>query len=248
MKSKFIDLLLYALLFVFVAAFPVDRFPIDPIYQTVIQIGLRVLLIGFYIYLIAKNKVKIFGIASFKFILFCIPFFLACFSNIIASQINGGVSPSQMGAEMLAVNIVLSFVIAVSEEILFRLFIHNSLTNCGSFKRILGSAGIFAAMHLLNLASVASVDALVTVLVQVVYDFGLGLMLGFLYEYSHSLTSCVILHFSFNLFNQVLVQYFGLTSSPICFYLTAIIIAIVLVAYALVIYFFYIQKMDRYFK
>ena len=248
MKFKLIDILLYVLLFVFVAAFPIDRIPVDLIYKETILIGLRILLIGFYIYIIVKNKMKIFGVANLKMLLFCIPFFLACFSNMIAANIDGAAVPSNMPGDLLATSIILSLLIAISEEIVFRLFIQNSLTKCGSFKRILGSAGIFAAMHLINLTNVSNVDALVTVLVQVVYDFGLGLLLGFMYEYGHSISSCMILHFSFNLCNEVLVKYYGFTSSQLCFYLTAVVIAIILILYAGSIYLFYIKKMDRYFR
>ena len=248
MKFKFIDLLLYALLFVFVAAFPVDRFQIPEIYRATIQIGLRVLLIGFYIFIIIKNKIKIFGMTSISALLFCVPFVIACFSNMIATSIEGTVSGVNMSGEMLAVSIVLSFTIAITEELLFRLFIQNSLTKVGSFQRIIGSAGIFAVMHLINLANVSSVDALVTVLIQVVYDFGLGLLLGFMYEFSHSIVACILFHFGFNLCNQVLFQYYGFNPSTLSFYLTAIVIAVILIGYTIAIYYFRFRKLDRYFR
>ena len=59
MRFRFYDLLLFALLFVFVAAFPVDLIPVDLTYQLLVRIGLRALLLTFYIYLIVKNKMKI---------------------------------------------------------------------------------------------------------------------------------------------------------------------------------------------
>jgi len=248
MRFKISDLLIFVLLFIFAAAFPVDRFNIADVYKVLIQIGLRLLIIVYYVYIIGKNRIKIFGMANYKNILLCIPFLLACFSNMIASKIDGTVTGVRMSGDLLAVSIVLCLLIAVTEEIVFRLFIHNSLTNCTPIKRILGSAGIFAAMHLLNLINVSNVDTLVQVLIQVIYDFGLGLLLGFLYEYSHSLTSSVILHFSFNLFNSVLISYFGFESSVICFYLTAVVIAVILIGYTLVVYLLYFKKLGRYFR
>lgn len=248
MRFKFIDILLYTLLFVFIVAFPVDLFQIDDIYKVIIQIGLRVLLIGFYIYIIVKNKIKIFNIFNVEALLCCAPFILACFSNMIATQINGTYMPSNMGGDLLAANIILSLLVAVSEEILFRLFIHNSLTKVTSFPRILASAGIFALMHLVNLANVRSVDALLLVLLQVFYNFGLGLMLGFLYEFSHSLTASIVLHFGFNLCNQVLFSFYGMNPDQLTFYLTAVVIAVVLIAYASIIYFCRFKKFDRYFR
>ena len=60
MKFRLVDVLVFALLFIFVAAFPVDLIPIDAIYKLVIQIGLRLLILGYYIYIIIINKINVF--------------------------------------------------------------------------------------------------------------------------------------------------------------------------------------------
>ena len=249
MRFKTSDLLLFVLLFIFVAAFPVDLIKVELTYQILIQIGLRGLLLTFYIYLIVKNKIKIFGMASWRNILLCLPFLLACFSNIIASSIDG----EFLGSSIKTIDVVLlsiyTLMIAISEEIIFRLFIHNALSRTSSIKRIFGSAGIFALMHLLNLVNVSTVGALVTVLVQTVYSFGLGLLLGFLYEYGHSLSACVILHFLFNMMNEVIYIYvLGGTAGELAFYLTAVVIAVVLSVYIVLLYKLYFDKLDKYFR
>ena len=249
MMLKRSDLLIFILLFIFVAAFPVDLIKVDLMYQLLIQIGLRCLLLTFYIYLIIKNKIKIFGVASWRHILMCLPFLLATVSNIIASSIDGGFTMVSLSPTLVGLYSLLIFLIAVSEEIVFRLFIHNSLSNTSSLKRIFGSAGIFALMHLLNLVNVSTVGALVSVLVQTVYTFGLGLLLGFLYEYGHSLTSCVVLHFTFNMLNRVIYNYvLGGYSSNIAFYLTAVVIGAILGVYVFILYKLYLSKLDRYFR
>lgn len=179
----------------------------------------------------------------------CLPFLLATVSNIIASSIDGGFTMVSLSPILVGLYSLLIFLIAVSEEIVFRLFIHNSLSNTSSLKRIFGSAGIFALMHLLNLVNVSTVGALVSVLVQTVYTFGLGLLLGFLYEYGHSLTSCVVLHFTFNMLNRVIYNYvLGGYSSNIAFYLTAVVIGVILGVYIFLLYKLYLSKLDRYFR
>ena len=90
MKFRLIDILIFALLFIFVAAFPVDLIPIDAIYKLVIQIGLRLLILGYYIYIIAINRINIFRFYNWKRLLLFVPFLLICFSNLIASGIEGG--------------------------------------------------------------------------------------------------------------------------------------------------------------
>ena len=98
------------------------------------------------------------------------------------------------------------------------------------------------------MVNISSVDGLVTVLIQVVYSFGLGILLGFVYEYTYSLPASIVLHFSFNFFNTVLYRYMGCVTSNFAFYMTAVVIAIVLIVYTFLIYWFVLSRNDRYFK
>ena len=213
-----------------------------------IRIGLRLMLLGYYIYIIIKNRMKVFGIANIINVLLCIPFVLISFSNITASLIDGGFSGVIEENSVFVAKIIMTLLIAISEEIVFRLFIHNSLYNTSSIKRIFASAGIFALMHLLNIVNVRYLEALVTVLLQTVYTFGLGLLLGILYEYGHSLTAAILLHFCFNFFNETLYEYLGGYCSSAAFYLTAVGYTIVVGAYAALITMFYFRKYNIYYR
>ena len=248
MRFRFIDLILFILLFIFVAAFPVDYIPVSYTYKLLILIGLRSLLLGYYIYIIIKNRVKIFGIANIKNLLLCTPFLLIGASNFIATWIDGEFIGITMEPLTFAFLSILTLITAITEEIIFRLIIHNALFLASSIKRIFASAGIFALLHLVNMFNVASIDALVTVLLQVAYTFGVGLLLGVFYEYSHSLTGAVVLHFAFNFFNQTLLTYVGGIPSNTSMYLTAIVISVVVGAYAALITFFIFRKYNRYYR
>lgn len=243
MRFKFIDILLFVLLLIFTSCFPYDKLGLSLLYQNIIAIGLKLLVLIYYIYVIYKNNIKVFGIANLKSILVCLPFLIACFSNLIAFKIDGGQLVSyKIDSSLFAVQIVLVLMSAILEEIVFRFFIHNSFIYVGSIKRIICSAGIFALMHLINIINVSSVDALMSLFIQVVYTFGLGLMLGFLYEYSHSLIACVGLHFLFNLFNSLLLTYFYPNTSELVQYITALVIAAVLIVYSLLINNYLLKK------
>ena len=248
MRFRMSDILLFALLFIFVAAFPVDLIPVVLTYQLLIRIGLRALLLTYYIYIIIKYKIKVFGNTNYRNLLLCIPFFIVCGSNFVASSIVGGFAGITMSALDFVLLTILTLMVAISEEIVFRLFIHNNLMVSSSLKRILYSATIFALMHLLNVVNVRTVASLVVVLVQTVYTFGLGLLLGVMYEYSYSLVGCMVLHFCFNFFNDTLYLYFGGHTSDLCFYITAAICGVVVLTYGLIITLFYFQKHDRYFR
>ena len=249
MKFRFSDLLIFALLFIFVAAFPVDLFRIDATYKLLIQISLRLLILFYYIYVCFVNRVNIFKFQNLKRALLFVPFLLACFSNLIAFGLDGAQTIGvTMTSGYLSLFIIYHFLGAVVEEFLFRLFIQSALVRVGSIKRILYGAAIFALFHLLNMVNISTVDGLVTVLIQVAYSFGLGILLGFIYEYTYSLPVCIFVHFAFNFFNTVLYQYMGCVTSNFAFYLTAVVIALVLAIYTFLIYWFVLRRNDRYFK
>ena len=248
MRFKYSDLLLFILIFVFVAAFPVDLLPIDYAYKLLVLIGLRLMLLSYYIYIIIKWRIKIFGVENIKNLLFCIPFVLIGFSNIIATKIDGTFGPIVTEPLVMVFLSILTLLTAITEEIIFRLFIQNALYRTSSVKRIFASAGIFALMHLLRMVNVSSIDALISVLLQTVYTFGLGLLLGVLYEYSHSLVGAIILHFCFNFFNDTLFTYLNCNPSTLSYYLSAVGTAIIVGIYALLITIFIFRKYNRYYR
>ena len=249
MRFKVTDLLIFSLLFVFVAAFPVDLLPISALYQLLIRICLRLLILIYYIYICFVNKINIFKFYNWKRVLLFTPFLLACFSNLIAAGIDGSVNGTiTMSDGYFSMLIIYHFLGAIVEEFLFRLFIQNALVNAGSIKRIMFSAAIFALFHLLNIVNISSVEGLTTILIQVVYSFGLGILLGFVYEYTYSLPASITLHFLFNFFNTVLIAYLNCQTTQFVFYMTAIVIAVVLATYTFLIYWFVLRRNSRYFR
>ena len=252
MKFKFIDILLFSLLFIFVIAFPVNLLGLDLFYQTLLSIGLKVLLLAYYIYILCRYHINIFKFANYRRALLFIPFLLACFSNIIALKISGVAFYFRYDPALLSLFCINALLVAINEELLFRLFIQNSLIFASSIKRVLASAGIFALFHLLAMVNISSLQALTEVATQVVYAFGLGLILGFLYEYTYSLPLCIFFHLSFNIFNSVLIEkVYGFEPTNqyiLSFYMTAVVIGVLLVGYGLFLYFFILKRNERYFR
>lgn len=237
MKLNLIDVLIYLLLFIFVVCLPIDLLKTGIVVELIIKISVRLILLLFYFYIIHKREGNIFYRLTFKEFILFLPFFIICFSNIFASLIDGGFNYVKTDGVVLFLGIVLCLFTALLEEIVFRFFIHSSLVEHKPIPRILLSALIFGLCHLVNLANVRSVDALLNVLLQMVYTFGLGLVLGFVFEFSHSLILVTILHFCFNLFNDVLYSFFGGYTSDIAFILTAVVISLLVVLYTLFLYF-----------
>lgn len=249
MRFRFVDLLLFALLFIFINSFPIDLITTDELTRLLIRIGLRVLLLGYDIYVIWRNRINIFKFANYRNVGLFLPFVLICFSNIIAASIAGLNFGVSVNSVMLPLIIIYYLLGVILEEFLFRFFIQNSLNNVSSVKRIFGSAAIFALFHLINIVNISQVSQLISVLIQVVYAFGLGLLLALIYEYTYSLPVCIIFHFLFNFFNTVMVEnIFHLAIPEAYYYLTAVVIVAIVGIYALLIYLFVLKRNDRYFR
>lgn len=251
MRFKFLDLLLFALLFIFVNAFPVDLITADVTLRLILRITLRSLLLGYDIYLLIKNRINIFKFANYRRALLFIPFLLVCFSNLIAAGIAS--APMMYVAEPVYLILICIYHLIgiIIEELLFRLFIQSSLVLASSIKRILASAGIFALFHLINMVDVSSVQALTSILIQVVYAFGLGLLLGIIYEYTYSIPLCIVFHLFFNFFNTIFVEniyYVDFSGAMVEYYLTAIVSGVIIGIYAFLIYFFVLSRNERYFR
>lgn len=249
MRFRFVDLLLFALLFIFINSFPIDLITTDELTRLLIRIGLRALLLGYDIYVIWRNRINIFKFANYRNVGLFLPFVLICFSNIIAASIAGLNFTVSVNSVMLPLIIIYYLLGVILEEFLFRFFIQNSLNNVSSVKRIFGSAAIFALFHLINVVNISQVSQLISVLIQVVYAFGLGLLLALIYEYTYSLPACIIFHFLFNFFNTIMVEnIFHLAIPEAYYYLTAVVIGVIVGIYALLIYLFVLKRNDRYFR
>ena len=249
MRFSLTDILIAILIFVFVNAFPVDLFRLSPLWQLAVQTGLRLLLLAYYIYILIKNRVNLFKFANYRRGLLFLPFLLVCFSNIIAAGIAGSKFTLEVDAPYLSLIIIYHLIGVIIEEIVFRFIIQSSLVRTSSIKRILASAGIFALFHFINIINVSSVDALIPLLIQVVYSFGLGILLGFVYEYTYSIPLCVAFHFLFNFFNMIFMEnIFNIYIPMLPYYLTAVVIGVITAVYAFLIYYFVLRKTDRYFR
>jgi len=90
----------------------------------------------------------------------------------------------------------------VLEEMLFRgVILRSFLRQYERRSAILGSAVIFGFAHLNSLQFVAA--------------FGIGLLLGWLYERSRSLLPCILLHFAYNTGTVLLVENADIDLSPL---------------------------------
>lgn len=242
-QNKFIDIAIAILLFIACASFPFPLiFKNDLLISTTCSIALlAIYLVALIIYLLKNKTVTISRREiNWKIILLFIPCLLATVSNYFYGLT---VKLEFVFEHQFLLNIVLTLIVVIIEELLFRGVLQGNLPYKKPFIRILIASGLFALCHLNRFISSFNPADLLSVL----YAFGLGLIVGLLYEYGGSLTSAIIFHLLFNLLNQVLFNQLTtkLTSINYLHYILINVgIAAIVGVYLLLVYLFILEKKE----
>jgi membrane protease YdiL (CAAX protease family) len=131
--------------------------------------------------------------------------------------------------------LISSLLTAIIEELLFRNILLDEFINqkFTKFKSLLYSSLIFGAIHLLNISSLASIP---TCIIQAIYTTGIGLVFGLIYIEAKNIIYPITLHFLFNYINDTLVTHLYNINWDLTFFITNIIIGIIIGLYSLLIY------------
>ena len=238
-KSKLLDTLILILVYIGISCLPFSLFGLSETLVLIFRI-LGQLVIFFLFRLILKKsplKFKERTYNRFNMILF-IPVFVLCFSNFFNL-----LNPNNYFEFIFSINfllgILLSFCVAFNEEYLFRSIIIDNIENSEKpFVKVIISASIFAACHLTSFFSTFNpID-----LIQVVYTFGLGIVLGMIYVYTESLWYCVLFHFAYNLVNSDFAQFIKYPNVDYLYYLINASVGLIVAVYLVVIYFLFLRK------
>ena len=131
-------------------------------------------------------------------------------------------------------NIGLFIVLALFEEIVFRVIVYNyflKIFNKNIISIILSSL-VFGLFHFVNLRN-SSIDEC---LIQVLYSTCTGCLFCFIYYFCDNFVLCVTSHFLYNLFNLLLFNKFYSGPFDNSFYLWSIIIGILCFVYCLILF------------
>lgn len=146
--------------------------------------------VGILIYLKKKGLLSYYGFNSlkklnYKGLLFCIPMLVISFANLcFGVYLNYSV--------LQTILIVIAMIgVGFSEEILFRSFLINTISQKNKKMAILLPSIIFGALHLFNLVGGADLFA---TLLQVVYAFFFALMCSLFYIKTQNIIPCMICH------------------------------------------------------
>ena len=135
-------------------------------------------------------------------------------------------------------NIAFILATAVTEEFIFRKIVLDNLPVKNSLLKVMISAAIFGLFHIVTFLSTYNPFDLL----QIVYTAGLGMILGFFYEYGNNIVVPVVLHFLYNFMNTYVFSLYTIDETGLTYFLVAIIDAVVVAGYICLIYFLFIKK------
>ena len=261
MKNKNILYISIALvLYVIFISFPTYLFvPDDIVMRYVVEIILRTVYLIFIVLfsIFTKLAKKYTGKTRWWNMLILLPLFFVAFFNIFYLRVVTGssidsywnnigamfTSPNEHTFEILKfVSIVLT---VVEEELLFRFILQKNLSLGHKFVRIAVTAAVFAACHFFTmLYDGAGIIENPLQLLEILFVFGIGMILGVLYEYSNN----IFYSMSFNMIFSLGASVFPIaitTSSGYKLYLTASLFFIGAAAYICLFYFVILKKEQR---
>lgn len=165
----------------------------------------RLILVAYLIFLLLLNDKSVFKFhITFMDFLWSIPIFLVALANFPFSALING-SATILRTELLALFIIDTFLVALTEELFFRGFIHKLVLNSKKIKKyifkIIVSSSFFALSHLLNLLYGAGI---LDTLMQVGYSFLIGCMLAVMYDKTKNIYFGVMTHFIFNIGGNII--------------------------------------------
>lgn len=242
-KKRIIDVGIIICVFLFLVAFPINIFTNSQQIITIIQCVL-VFLAGVFalIYSIKSKNIMLTkeGI-NLRNLLILTPTLIVCFCTLPYLIKFNCFNQNIVFDRPLILNFVYHFLVVITEEIIFRKIIFDNIEIQNPTKKLFVCSAIFGIAHITTFLSTFNpVD-----LIQIIYTFGLGLVLGIIYTYGKSLGFAGFFHFLYNVFNKII--FVELTSNQVTFdnvffYVSCVIVAVIAIAYISLIYFFILNK------
>lgn len=235
-KKRYISIAYVSCLLLFFSNIPFTLFIKDSIVLFILNLLFELIALVVFFVMIKKEELKhnFYSKIKKKYLYF-LPFILICFTNFIIVFINKDIINHSYNELDLIFDIILCIPNVLVEEFIFRYLILYELNhNVSEFRAILFSALIFGGIHIFNITSLSVIPI---VLLQVLYTFGIGLILGLVYTKSKcNIIYPIILHLVFNVFNDILVTNLFILSWNLNFFLVNIIVTIIIGLYSVFIY------------
>ena len=227
-------------LYLAVNLMPFSWFIEDPNAVFGCQIGLKALLLAYFIWECSrKENRKLFVINRLTpSALLWIPLLLPCFSNLLYSSFFSGAFVVPEDGFRVVLLFIDDLVVALMEEIIFRGLLYFFFLDLFKSKKkgvvyaILLSSAVFACLHLVN---IFSSDPL-AVLLQMGYSFVLGLVLCAVYAGGENIILPIVGHFLFNAINDTLSSSFFVFKTDMPYLIWSLLFAVFGLLYATIVF------------
>ncbi len=261
MKNKNILYITIALVtYVLFISFPTYLFvKEDPELYYIIEIILRTVYLVFIVLfsIFTKLAKSYTGKIKWMNMLFLLPLFFVAFFNIFYLRITGS-SIDSLGknisnvfySEGVNTYEILRFafiiITVVEEEILFRFLLQKNLSLGHKFVRIAITAAVFAVCHFFTILydGYEFVFANPLQLLEIFFVFGIGIILGVLFEYSNSILYSMAFNMLYSL-GAGIYEIVLTNQSGYKIYLTSALFALGAAAYICLFYFVILKKEQR---
>ncbi len=238
-RNRVVDIALIIIFYVGVSTFPTGLITNNPYIYYGIEIAFYVACLLFII-LFSRRQEGLFKPLpkmNIPYFLLLLPVVIICISNLSYAWIFQEVMEPRFDfSDILAViHIIL---VVVVEELIFRHLLISNLNYENKLTKILISAGVFALCHITHFFSTFNPADLIII----VYTFGLGLVLGFMYCYGNCLYACIGLHLLFNICNDFLFERLYYVNNVLWYYLINVFVALISGLYILALYLLKLRK------
>ena len=225
-KNKLYNFLILLFLYIGISCIPFELF-IEKSYICLwCRIGVQILFL-ICSFLVVKFKTDfdlLIKKRNWKNVLILLPTIITAASNFLYLAFVPTDFNISYSSEII-LKILLTIFVVLNEEFIFRLILINNLDNASNWKKILISAGVFAASHLtVFISSLNPYDLIVPV-----YTFALGVLLAIIFVKANSIEMCAVFHLLFNVINSILFEMIVPSVSNIGFYFLGNIIPVILV-------------------
>ena len=250
-QKKLIYIGLALVLYVLIIAFPTYLFTKDMLILTSVELGLRVAYLAFIILFSYFTRIgqTYTGPTKLRNFFLLLPMFFVAFVNtfylgaIAGSKFTFVINPF---TDIINGFAFLSLIVtAVEEVLLFGYLVQKNLTFAHKLVRIFVAAAIFAITHVFvmlysGLGIIKPLD-----LFDVLFKFGIGIILGVLYEYTNNLAVPVTFNIIYTISNEMLYKVTISSNPHWSYYVTVACFAVGGALYLLTFYFFMLKKEER---
>lgn len=235
--------------YVLIIAFPTYFFTKDMVVLRSIELGLRVLYLVFIIVFSHLTKINksYTGQTKLTNLFLLLPIFFVAFINIFYLGVIRGVSIviNPFSDVIYGLGFASLIITAIEEVYLFFFIIQKNLTMAHKIARIFVAAAIFAITHIFILlySGLGIINPLD--LIDILFKFGIGIILGVLFEYTNNIAVPMAFNIIYTISNQMLYKVTISDNPHWSYYLTVSLFAVFGAAYLLIFYFLMLKKENR---